>query len=104
MKLKIALRSVILGIVLLLVFCSVTAICFREQKEIENKTSIEESVEFLNDKYPIDLMVYGETVDFPTDLHYRTVDSIGQILATEAKECNYKVLIINDLHGSVSLA
>lgn len=57
------------------------------------------NIEYLNNEVDLELLLYGEDIDFPKELEYSKIDSLKS--ENWQKDNDYVYLIINDLNGSI---
>lgn len=65
--------------------------------------SYDESIAILNQKYPSDIILYGEEIDFRSELNYRTIETLSKESLTSDEKYEYTFLIINDRQGNVKM-
>lgn len=65
--------------------------------------SYDEAIVILNEKYPSDIVLYGEEIDFRSELNYRTIETLSKETLISDEKYEYTFLVINDRQGNVKL-
>lgn len=67
------------------------------------RDSYDEAIAILNKRYPSDIILYGEEIDFRSELNYRTIETISKESLTSDEKYEYTFLVINDRQGTIKL-
>lgn len=65
--------------------------------------SYDEAIVNLNENYPSNIILYGEEIDFRSELNYRTIETISKESLTSDEKYEYTFLVINDRHGNLKI-
>lgn len=95
--------AIILSIVLFLMLGTILFVIYGYlTMEEPNLTTHEENILILNKKYPSDIVLYGDEIDFSGDLQYRKIVQVEEF-SLEGKEFKYHFIIVNNMANNISL-
>lgn len=70
----------------------------------DEMTDIERIVKVITETKPTDIIIFGEDIEFPAEISYRTVSYIDETTIESNDAYMYTILIVNDSNNTVLLS
>lgn len=102
MKKHIKISILIVTVILVLVVIFLLFVC-PDILQNNSLDSYDEAIVILNENCPSDIILYGEEIDFRSELNYRTIGTLSKEALTSDEKYEYTFLVINDRQGNVKL-
>lgn len=101
MKKKLLIGGSLILLIAIIAIAIVMTVDNNNPSDSEIGDTYSQNIEILNDRYPTDVVIYGESIIFRDELNYRMIDEITE--ENLATELSAQVLIINDLSGNIEI-
>lgn len=101
MKKKLLIGGSLILLIAIIAIAIVMTVDNNNPSDSEIGDTYSQNIEILNDRYPTDVVIYGESIIFRDELNYRIIDEITE--ENLATELSAQVLIINDLSGNIEI-